>query len=182
MRQACGSLCSPIDRKEAKGSGRGWVTRAALTTAYGCPEVPSEGAEEGPPHRRGPGIPRDRRQGTAVLFRGHGHRVGDGKDWETLQHRPGAGHPIWERPDERPGEDSPRVVRHQGPPPSGLGRPGRGSDLAQEIFGLSDHERGFIERADKGFGVLFTEQGRVPYYNRLTEGESSCFKTKPASG
>ena len=59
---------------------------------------------------------------------------------------------------------------------------GGGSDLAQEIFGLSDQERGFIERADKGFGVLFTEQGRVPFYDRLTEGEYSCFATKPASG
>ena len=39
---------------------------------------------------------------------------------------------------------------------------GGGSDLAQQIFGLSDQEKAFIERADKGFGILFTEQGRVP--------------------
>jgi hypothetical protein len=56
---------------------------------------------------------------------------------------------------------------------------GGGSDLAQQIFGLSDQERVFIERADRGFGILFTEQGRVPFYNKLTEMEYSCFTTKP---
>ncbi|MDG6949233.1 MAG: hypothetical protein JRM77_05185 [Nitrososphaerota archaeon] len=56
---------------------------------------------------------------------------------------------------------------------------GGGSDLAQQIFGLSDQERAFIERADRGFGILFTEQGRVPFYNKLTEMEYSCFTTKP---
>ncbi|MDG6968726.1 MAG: ATP-binding protein, partial [Nitrososphaerota archaeon] len=56
---------------------------------------------------------------------------------------------------------------------------GGGSDLAQQIFGLSDQERAFIERADRGFGVLFTEQGRVPFYNKLTDMEYSYFTTKP---
>jgi hypothetical protein len=56
---------------------------------------------------------------------------------------------------------------------------GGGSDLAQHIFGLSDQERTFVERADRGFGILFTEQGRVPFYNKLTEMEYSYFTTKP---
>ena len=56
---------------------------------------------------------------------------------------------------------------------------GGGSDLAQQIFGLSDQEKAFVERADRGFGILFTEQGRVPFYNRLTEVEYSYFTTKP---
>ena len=56
---------------------------------------------------------------------------------------------------------------------------GGGSDLAQQIFGLSDQERAFIERADRGFGILFTEQGRVPFYNKLTDMEYSYFTTKP---
>ena len=56
---------------------------------------------------------------------------------------------------------------------------GGGSDLAQQIFGLSDQERAFIERADRGFGILFTEHGRVPFYNRLTAMEYSYFTTKP---
>ena len=56
---------------------------------------------------------------------------------------------------------------------------GGGSDLAQQIFGLSDQERAFVERADRGFGILFTEQGRVPFYNKLTDIEYSCFTTKP---
>jgi hypothetical protein len=56
---------------------------------------------------------------------------------------------------------------------------GGGSDLAQHIFGLSDQERAFVERADRGFGILFTEQGRVPFYNKLTDMEYSCFTTKP---
>ena len=56
---------------------------------------------------------------------------------------------------------------------------GGGSDLAQQIFGLSDQERAFIERADRGFGILFTEQGSVPFYNKLTEMEYSYFSTKP---
>ena len=56
---------------------------------------------------------------------------------------------------------------------------GGGSDLAQRIFGLSDQERTFVERADRGFGILFTEQGRVPFYNKLTDMEYSYFTTKP---
>ncbi|MDG7022948.1 MAG: hypothetical protein JRN45_00345 [Nitrososphaerota archaeon] len=56
---------------------------------------------------------------------------------------------------------------------------GGGSDLAQQIFGLSDQEKAFVERADRGFGVLFTEQGRVPFYNKLTDVEYSYFTTKP---
>ena len=56
---------------------------------------------------------------------------------------------------------------------------GGGSDLAQQIFGLSDQEKAFIERADKGFGILFTEQGRVPFYNMLTPMEYGYFTTKP---
>jgi len=56
---------------------------------------------------------------------------------------------------------------------------GGGSDLAQQIFGMSDQEKAFIERADKGFGILFTEQGRVPFYNMLTPLEYGYFTTKP---
>jgi len=56
---------------------------------------------------------------------------------------------------------------------------GGGSDLAQQIFGMSNQEKAFIERADKGFGILFTEQGRVPFYNMLTPMEYGCFTTKP---
>jgi hypothetical protein len=56
---------------------------------------------------------------------------------------------------------------------------GGGSDLAQHIFGLSDQERAFVERSDRGFGILFTEQGRVPFYNKLTNMEHSYFTTKP---
>ena len=56
---------------------------------------------------------------------------------------------------------------------------GSGSDLAQQIFGLSDQERAFVERADRGFGILFTEQGRVPFYNKLTDMEYEYFTTKP---
>lgn len=56
---------------------------------------------------------------------------------------------------------------------------GGGSDLAQQIFGMSDQEKAFIERADKGFGILFTEQGRVPFYNMLTPMEYGYFTTKP---
>jgi len=56
---------------------------------------------------------------------------------------------------------------------------GGGSDLAQQLFGLSDQEKAFIERADKGFGILLTEQGRVPFYNKLTDMEYSYFTTKP---
>jgi len=56
---------------------------------------------------------------------------------------------------------------------------GGGSDLAQEIFGLSDQERAFVERADRGFGILFTEQGRIPFYNKLTDTEYSYFTTNP---
>ncbi len=56
---------------------------------------------------------------------------------------------------------------------------GGGSDLAQQIFGLSEQEKAFIERADPGFGIMITEQGRVPFYNRQTDLENSYFTTKP---
>lgn len=67
-----------------------------------------------------------------------------------------------------------KVLLHQDPAGGG-----GGSDLAQQIFGLSDQERVFIERADTGFGILITEQGRVPFYNKLTELEYKYFTTKP---
>ena len=51
--------------------------------------------------------------------------------------------------------------------------------MAQQIFGLSDQVRAFVERAARGFGNLFTEQGRVPFFNRQTEMEYSYFTTKP---
>jgi hypothetical protein len=56
---------------------------------------------------------------------------------------------------------------------------GGGSDLAQQIFGLSEQEKIFIERADRGFGIMMTEQGRVPFYNKLTDVEYGYFTTKP---
>ncbi len=67
-----------------------------------------------------------------------------------------------------------KVLIHQDPAGQG-----GGSDLAQQIFSLSDQERTFIERADRGFGIIFTEQGRVPFYNRLTDMERSYFTTNP---
>jgi len=56
---------------------------------------------------------------------------------------------------------------------------GGGSDLAQQLFGLSDQEKTFLERADPGFGILVTEQGRVPLYNKVTDMEYSYFTTRP---
>jgi hypothetical protein len=67
-----------------------------------------------------------------------------------------------------------KVLLHQDP--AGLGG---GSDLAQQIFGLSEQEKAFVERADPGLGIIITEQGRVPFYNRLTDMEYSYFTTRP---
>jgi len=67
-----------------------------------------------------------------------------------------------------------KVLLHQDPAGQG-----GGSDLAAQLFGLSEQERIFIERADPGFGIMITEQGRVPFYNKLTELEYSYFTTKP---
>jgi type IV secretory pathway VirB4 component len=67
-----------------------------------------------------------------------------------------------------------KVLLHQDPAGQG-----GGSDLAQQIFGLSEQERAFIERADPGFGIMMTEQGRVPFYNKLTDVEYGYFTTKP---
>ena len=39
-----------------------------------------------------------------------------------------------------------------------------------------------FERADKVFGILFTEQGSVPFYNVLTPMEYGYFTTKPEEG
>ena len=67
-----------------------------------------------------------------------------------------------------------KVILHQDP--SGQGG---GSELAAQLFGLSEQERAFLERADPGFGILVTEQGRVPFFNKVTETEYSCFTTRP---
>jgi len=67
-----------------------------------------------------------------------------------------------------------KVLLHQDPAGQG-----GGSDLAAQLFGLSEQERAFIERADPGFGIMITEQGRVPFYNKLTDMEYSYFTTKP---
>ena len=67
-----------------------------------------------------------------------------------------------------------KVLLHQDPAGQG-----GGSDLAAQLFGLSEQERAFIERADPGFGIMITEQGRVPFYNQLTDLEHSYFTTKP---
>ncbi len=56
---------------------------------------------------------------------------------------------------------------------------GGGSDLAAGLFGLSEPEKAFIERADRGFGIMITEQGRVPFYNALMNNEYTYFTTKP---
>ena len=44
---------------------------------------------------------------------------------------------------------------------------------------LSEQEKAFVERADPGFGIMVTEQGRVPFYNQLTPMEHAYFTTKP---
>ena len=67
-----------------------------------------------------------------------------------------------------------KVILHQDP--SGQGG---GSELAAQLFGLSEQEKAFLERADPGFGILVTEQGRVPFYNKVTKLEYDCFTTKP---
>jgi hypothetical protein len=56
---------------------------------------------------------------------------------------------------------------------------GGGSELAAQLFGLSEQEKAFLERADPGFGIMVTEQGRVPFYNKVTDSEYGCFTTKP---
>jgi len=67
-----------------------------------------------------------------------------------------------------------KVILHQDP--SGQGG---GSELAAQLFGLSEQEKAFVERADPGFGIMVTEQGRVPFFNQLTPMEYAYFTTKP---
>jgi hypothetical protein len=52
---------------------------------------------------------------------------------------------------------------------------GRGSNFAQRGFGLNNRVRTYVEGADRGTGILFIEQGRVPFYNKLTNMEYSYF-------
>ena len=67
-----------------------------------------------------------------------------------------------------------KVILHQ--EPSGQGG---GSELAAQLFGLSEQETEFLERAEPGFGIMVTEQGRVPFFNKVTDMEYSYFTTKP---
>jgi hypothetical protein len=53
------------------------------------------------------------------------------------------------------------------------------ADTLQEKFSLSNDERDFILNARPGDGILVTNEGRVPFHNRLGGQEEQIFTTSP---
>jgi type IV secretion system protein VirB4 len=53
------------------------------------------------------------------------------------------------------------------------------SQVLKEAFNLSDGEEKFIINAKIGQGILVTQEGRIPFYNFLSDEEGSLFTTKP---
>jgi hypothetical protein len=53
------------------------------------------------------------------------------------------------------------------------------SDLLSGQLSLSQDEQRFIQRCSQGQGLLLTPEGRVQFYNMLSEDEKRSFTTKP---
>jgi type IV secretory pathway VirB4 component len=53
------------------------------------------------------------------------------------------------------------------------------SQVLKEAFNLSDGEEKFIVNAKIGQGILVTQEGRIPFYNFLSDEERKLFTTKP---
>jgi type IV secretion system protein VirB4 len=53
------------------------------------------------------------------------------------------------------------------------------SQVLKEAFNLSDGEEKFIVNAKIGQGILVTPDGRMPFYNFLSDEEKSLFTTRP---
>ncbi len=51
------------------------------------------------------------------------------------------------------------------------------SRVIREAFNLSDGEEKFIVNAKIGQGILVTPEGRLPFYNILTDEEKRLFTT-----
>ena len=53
------------------------------------------------------------------------------------------------------------------------------SATLKEAFRLSEVEEKFIVNAKIGQGILVTQEGRIPFYNFLSDEERRLFTTKP---
>jgi energy-coupling factor transporter ATP-binding protein EcfA2 len=53
------------------------------------------------------------------------------------------------------------------------------TQVLKEAFNLSDGEEKFIINAKIGQGILVTQEGRIPFYNFLSDEERRLFTTKP---
>jgi hypothetical protein len=52
--------------------------------------------------------------------------------------------------------------------------------VLKEAFNLSDSEEKFIINAKIGQGILVTPEGRLPFYNLLSDEERMLFSTRPS--
>ena len=53
------------------------------------------------------------------------------------------------------------------------------TQVLKEAFNLSDGEEKFIVNAKIGKGILVTQEGRIPFYNLLSDEEKALFTTRP---
>ena len=52
------------------------------------------------------------------------------------------------------------------------------TQVLKEAFNFSDGEEKFIINAKIGQGILVTQEGRIPFYNFLSDEERRLFTTK----
>ncbi len=53
------------------------------------------------------------------------------------------------------------------------------AQVLREAFNLSESEERFIFNAKTGEGILVTPEGRIPFYNYLSDIERQLFTTRP---
>jgi len=53
------------------------------------------------------------------------------------------------------------------------------AQVVREAFNLSESEEKFIFNAEAGQGILVTPEGRIPFYNYLSDAERRLFTTRP---
>jgi hypothetical protein len=53
------------------------------------------------------------------------------------------------------------------------------TQILKEAFNLSDGEEKFIVNAKIGQGILVTQEGRIPFYDFLSDEERRLFAARP---
>ena len=138
--------------------------------------------EEGDSGRRGMVAGRDQPEdGKALLPSGRRVRPRDSEDRKALQRRRSSSRPS-SSPTSWGGEayyGPGRIIIESCSTKIVLKQDQAASQVLKEAFNLSDGEEKFIVNAKIGQGILVTQEGRIPFYNFLSDEERRLFTTKP---